>query len=98
MDNVIKWCTYSFLNIDCPQHIGKLKTDGKYGVIQYNSNRTFNEYWDMNYVNVFDNLIDAIKFFHDNSDKSYSEIMDDLLYDFSDDAKQINWKELKKMF
>lgn len=90
----MKWCTYSFINGECPQYIGKLEMDGIRGVIQYSSGRKHNEYWDMDFVRVFDNLIDAIKFMRDKSDRALCNIKDDLLCNFYDDAKQINWNIL----
>jgi hypothetical protein len=91
---IIKWCTYSFFNGEYPQYIGKLKMDGIRGVIQYSSGRAFNEYWDMDFVKVFDSLIDAIKFMRDKSDRALCNIKDDLLCNFHEDAKLINWKNL----
>lgn len=96
MNSEIKWCTYSFYNKETPQYIGKLKMDGKYGVIQYSSGRKFDEYWDMSFVETFESLTEAIKYMVNNSERSLYNIKDDLLCNFHDEAKKIKWNKLLK--
>jgi hypothetical protein len=92
-----KWCTYSWYNKNCPQHIGKLlKIDESgCGIIKYSEKQLYAPaYWDMNYVAVFGTLEDTIRFMLENSKMDLFDIKDDIMNSFKDDANKINWNDI----
>ena len=88
------WCTYSYINGEIPQHIGKATniTNNSCNV-QYSEKQMYARHaWDINYVKTFDTLEGAICYMYTNSGFSYmSEIKQDLSYSFTEDAKNVNW-------
>lgn len=89
-----KWCTYSWLNKKFPQSIGKLvRQEGNTGHIRYAEHQMYPlQLWDMNYVEVFDNIEDAIKFLLKNKPDTYlHEVRESFC--FSD---KVNWEKLEK--
>jgi len=89
-----KWCTYSHINGDLPQHIGKATNISKISCnIQYTDGQLYARHsWDIDFVRIFDTLESAICFMYTNSGYRYmSDIKQDLSSHFSKDAKNVNW-------
>lgn len=92
-----KWCTYGSWGKKLPSFIGKLESQwGNSGKIRYNENQMYPlEYWDMNYVTVFDSLEEAILFMvENNSNESVLKIKEWL--HFPSDTKNVDWDALHK--
>lgn len=89
-----KWCTYSHINGEIPQHIGKVvHIDANSCKVKYSADQTFAEHcWDIAYVRIFNTLESAIFYVYTNSEFDYmSEIEQDLSYSFPNDAKSVKW-------
>lgn len=89
-----KWCTYSWWTKKYPQSLGKLvRQNGNTGTIQYAEKQMYPlQLWDMNYVEVFDKVEDAIRFLlKNNPDIHLREVRESFC--FSD---KVNWEELEK--
>jgi len=72
-----KWCTYGPWGKKMPSFIGQLvEQTGNTGKIRYAERQMYPlEYWDMDYVEVFETIEDAIKFMLKNgTDRYLSEI------------------------
>jgi len=95
---VVKWCTFGAWGKTMPTFIGKLEEQsGNTGKIRYGEKQMYPlEYWDMNFVMVFDCIEDAIMFMvRNNCDESVNSIREWL--NFPTDAKKINWELLKAL-
>jgi hypothetical protein len=95
--NIKKWCTYGAFHKDYPQHIGLLeKQQGNAGEIRYAENQIYPlQYWDMNYVCVFDSLEEGILFLIKNNQEESIQTVKDYL-PFPTALKGIDWEELEK--
>lgn len=88
-----KWCAYSHFNKKFPQNIGKLKQQiGNAGYIQYSEKQLYPfQCWDMNYVEIFDTLDQAIEFMLKyNSDETTQNIKETLGFE---EVNNINWEK-----
>lgn len=94
---VKKWCTYGAWGKKMPTFIGKLESrNGNSGKIRYTENQMYPlEYWDMDYVMVFDCIEDAILYMvKQNSEESVLKIKEWL--HFPSDTKNLDWDALRK--
>jgi len=89
-----KWCTYGSWGKKSPSFIGQLvEQSGRAGKIRYSENQMYSlEYWDMDYVEVFDNLEDAILFFHKQRGESLTSIKESLYFE---EKNNVDWDEIK---
>jgi len=88
------WCTYSHINGDIPQHIGKVyDIRGSSCNVKYSEDQMYARHcWDTDYVRVFESLEGAICYMYTNSGLSFmSEIKQDLSYRFTKAARYVNW-------
>jgi hypothetical protein len=94
----MKWCTYSWFSRNFPQKIGKISDyNDSVGNIKYYEKQLFPmQSWDMRYVEVFDNLEDAIIFMlKNNPGIKIFELEEMLLESFPKDAKKVKWDVLR---
>ncbi len=88
-----KWCTFGYLNKNCPEHIGKLvERKGNAGWIQYAEKQQYPlECWDMNYVVIHDTIEDAIKcLLKHKSDWGIIDIQESLAFNVDVDWDKLN--------
>lgn len=85
-----KWCTYSWVSKECPQYIGRI---GESRQIEYSEDQIYPaEYWDTDYIKLFDTLNDAIQYMIDN-DHSLHEVQTMIEFKWFKESKHIDWSK-----
>ena len=92
-----KWCTYGAWGKEIPTFIGKLeRMEGTLGVIRYSENQMYAlEYWDMDYVKVFNTVEETILYMIQNNNENSIHKIKECLH-FPSDTKNIDWDALRK--
>jgi len=97
METQVKWCTYGAWGKEMPTFIGKLEEQsGNTGKIRYTERQMYPlEYWNMDFVMVFDCIEDAILYMiRHNTEESVNSIKEWL--NFPTDMKNVDWDKLRK--
>jgi len=91
-----KWCTYSAWGKRLPSFIGQLtEQSGNSGKIRYAENQLYSEqWWDMDYVEVFDSLEEAIFYLLKNG--IYKESINQIKENFNFPSYKdfIDWNQI----
>jgi len=92
-----KWCAFGAI---CPDDIGRLLIHSKQtGEILYSEGQMYRpEFWDMNYVKIFETLEEVILFLIDDMNQVFSEIKEDAERKFPSYKKDVDWNKLSRYY